>query len=184
MRKGLTAKQEKDLNELKKTYSNYKLLELIDFARLRSPEVFPYEHKSRLYKQVTNVILQYMNDFVLTFDKLPKSYREKILLDTQFTSFIDQFTIWGKDMKKKQSDSEEQYTFLLYSKFFNIGVQGLINSMPIQFQPYLKNEIKPFLMLMQSIANFSLMMNPKLKYPSLSPPSFLFTDRETSSMSY
>ena len=172
MRKILNGKQEKKLDEIKKTYPNLKLIDHNEFVRLHHPEIFPITNESRFYREVSNKILQSFDDFHYAFLKLPSSYKIKILTSRDFSDFINMITSQDYVLKKSE-DNEKAFTFLLYQNFFNIGIKGLIETMPREFQTYLNDQMRPILSLMHSIAEYSLKMNPKSKVHSFTMPEII-----------
>ena len=172
MRKILNGKQEKKLDEIKKTYPNLKLIDHNEFVRLHHPEIFPITNESRFYREVSNKILQSFDDFHYAFLKLPSSYKIKILTSRDFSDFINLITSQDYVLKKSE-DYEKAFTFLLYQNFFNIGIKGLIETMPREFQTYLNDQMRPILSLMHSIAEYSLKVNPKSKVHLFTMPEII-----------
>ena len=172
MKKRQTAKQEKKLEEIKKTYPDLKLIDHNEFVKLHHPDIFPISNESRFYREVSNKILQSFSDFHYAFLKLPSSYKIKILTSRDFSDFINMITSQDYVLKKSE-DYEKAFTFLLYQNFFNIGIKGLIETMPREFQTYLNDQMRPILSLMHSIAEYSLKMNPKSKVHSISIPTII-----------
>ena len=102
MRKRQNAKQEKELDNLKKTYSKYKLTSHLDLARLEISETFPYKNKPRVYKDVTDSILQLFEDIQIVFHHLPLSYKTKIIADSNFNRLLENYifpTLKQKEQK-------------------------------------------------------------------------------------
>jgi len=166
-------KQNKELDEIKNTYPNLNLITYLEFGRLYNPEIFNYQHQNRLFRQVTDKTLQSLDDFFYAFKKLPQSYKEEIILSSQFSSMIkmvfsaDQFT--QKTIQKKDDTTEEEHnpiTIDIYQKFFNIGVEGLIKTLAPEFSSYLKSEMKPLLLLMLAISKTTTTKKPiSLEFP-------------------
>ena len=50
---------------------------------------------------------------------------------------------------------------------FNIGLEGLIKSMPQEFQNYISSQLKPMFELMQSISRFTGTQVPYVHYPDI-----------------
>ncbi len=175
MKKGRNAKQEQYLDSLKTTCPNLKLVSYEDLARLREPELFPYKNKTRLYNRVKDSILQTFFEFAYTFDHLPSSDKREIMTNSNFVGLMNNITRFSKDVEKLQkSDEPEKYfAFVMYQNFFTMGLEGLISTMPNEFRPYLETQIKPIMLLMQSIAKHSKRLNPKSKVPLLIYPQVL-----------
>jgi len=175
MKKGLNAKQEGNLMNLKKTLPELSLASYEDLARLRDPEIFPYKNKSRLHNRVKESILKSFLESAYAFQHLPSSDKREIMTSHLFHNLMNNFINSSKDVEKLQkSDEPEKYfAFVMYQNFFTIGIEGLIATMPNEFRPHLENEIKPILLLMQSIAKYSKRQNPKSKVPHIIYPKVL-----------
>lgn len=173
MRKGHTAKQEKEIEGLTQTFKGYRLTEFWDFVRLRDPITFPYAHKSRLNNNATTDILQSLKDFIQIFSHLEDSYKYKILSSNELTGFLNEIFRNAKVVEKKQEmeKPEKLFSVSLYNKFLILAIDGLISSMPEEFRIYLRKEIKPFLELMISIGKFGQRIDPKIKTPTVYLPS-------------
>ena len=157
------------LEEIKKTYPNLRIIDHNEFARFHHPEIFPITNESRFYKEVSNKILQFFSDYHYAFLKLPSSYKIKILISSEFSRFIQ--TISSQDyLLEKSQENEKNFDFILYQNFFSIGINGLIKTMPHEFQAFLHDQMKPILSLMQSIAVYSLKINPKSKVELIAMP--------------
>ncbi len=167
MQKVPNAQQEYLLSALKQTFPKLKLVSYEDLARLRDPKLFPYKNKSRLYNRVKDNIMQALFDFDYTFHHLPSSDRREIMSSRNFTDFMKMIIRFSSDVKKLQKldESEKAFAFVIYQNFFTMGIEGLIATMPEEFRPYLQNQIKPIMFLMQSIAKHSQRVNPKSKIP-------------------
>jgi hypothetical protein len=172
-----------------------KLIERIEYYRLSDPKNFPYEHQNRLCRTVTDKILQSLLDFHYAFRFLPESYKKEIIQSPEFSSFMSNiFSVGQVEIEKLDKETEyppsqnektvdekvvnekttnNTITTNLYQKFFNIGLDGLIKTLPQDFIPHLQNEIKPLLMLMIAISK-----NTKSKYPvQLEFPTWVYDNR-------
>lgn len=158
MRKRQNAKQEKELDNLKETFSEYKLTNYLDLARLRISKTFPYENKPRIYREVSKSILQSFEDMQLIFHFLPLSYRTKIIADSRFHRLLTEQIFPSLKQKEQKIDKDSESTkyesYVIYQSMFTIGIEGLIRSMPTGFQNYLLNQITPLMQLMESITLF------------------------------
>ena len=189
--KVISEAQKKKMDEAKEHYPWLQIISHEQFGQLFYPDLFPVSNKPRLYKNVQNNIEVFLQSFHYAFIRLPFSYQDKILLSRNFDSVINQVfrrleSLESVKKFKKTSDGKgkfaQDYSYQIYQKFFNIGLEGLIKTMPPAFAPYLKSQIKPLLLLMLSIANFSKSVEPSMM-PNLNFPTFLFSDRETNPMS-
>jgi len=175
MKKRLTSKQEKIFNDIKKTYPNLTLIKPIEFARLFYPNDFPFENKPRLYREVTEKVIQFFDDYHYATRQLPTSYKVKILTsrgyDDCIQSIIRDMTYVNK--KQKSEEPDKRISFMMYHNIFNIGIEGLIKSMPEVFRNTLQDQIRPVLLLMQSITQFTLQSSSKKKVPLVTVPDFM-----------
>lgn len=158
---------ERQIIEIKNTYPKMKLISPIEFGRLWHPKDFPYGNQARLHKDVKDKILQNFYDFHYAFEKLPNSYKDEIILSGEFKSVTQKIFDYSKWAERNKSDEKpiQSLSYALYLDFFTIGIDGLINSMPQEFQRYLTNEMKPILALMQSISKYAKTIDPKLNIP-------------------
>ena len=175
MRKGQTAKQEKILNDMKKTHPNLTLIKPIEYGRLFYPDDFPFENKPRLYREVTDKVIQTFNDYHYATRELPMSYKVKIITSRGFDDCIKSIieNMSYVDKKQKSEEPEKRLSFMMYYNFFNFGIEGLIKSMPEEFRYTLQDQIRPVLLLMQSITRFTLQSGSKKKVPFVHAPDFM-----------
>jgi hypothetical protein len=188
----ISEEQNKLLKGEEKALPWLKIISYEQHCQLIRPELFPVSNKPRLYKNVQNNIIDFLKSFPYAFSRLPSSYQDKIILGQDFNLALNQvlgrFEFLSKTKSKtiKESDGKEksvrEFTYQLYQKFFNLGLDGLIKTMPPEFQPYLKSQIKPLLLLMLSIARYSKTTDPFL-IQNLNFPSFVFSDRDVGAMS-
>jgi len=162
--KGLTSKQEKELDVIKKTFTGYEFTDYLTLARLRQPKIFPYAKKNRLYKDVSEKIIRSWRNIGDFFHYLPESYRKEIISSKGFESlFMTQIfstlhnEVSKKRMQRKHKDADvnEETLFRLYQTFLRIGYHGLIKLMPSEFGHYLSNQMEPTINLMRSITEYN-----------------------------
>ena len=175
MKKGQDAKQEGILDKIKETYPNLTLIKPIEFARLFHPKDFPFENKPRLYREVTEKVIQSFNDYHYATRELPTSYKVKILTSRSFNDCLQSIIrdITYVDKKQKSEEPEKQLSFIMYYNFFSAGIEGLIKSMPKEFRYTLQDQIRPTLLLMQSITKFAIQSDSKKKVPFIHAPDFM-----------
>jgi len=170
MRKQRTARQEKVLDDLKKVFPVPILCNYEDLARLRHPEIWKISNESRFYNKLAENILHSWDDINNIFHLLPESTKKKIiaskefdtLFTTQILSHLEQ-ELKKKERQKKLKESEEDIFLLykLYSTFLRIGLNGVVNLMPVEFGHILRTQIKPTFDLMNSITSYSERIAPK-----------------------
>ncbi len=175
MKKGQDAKQEGILDEIKETHPNLTLIKPIEFARLFYPKDFPFENKPRLYREVTEKVIQSFNDYHYATRELPTSYKVKIITSRGFNDCLKSIfrDMPYVDKKQKSEEPDKRLSFMMYYYFFNIGIEGLIKSMPEEFRYTLQDQIRPVLLLMQSITRFTLQSGSKKKVPFVHAPDFM-----------
>ncbi len=175
MKKGQTAKQEKILMEIKKTHPKLTLIKPLEFARLFHSEDFPFENKPRLHREVTEKVIQFFDDYHYATRELPTSYKVKIITSRGFSDCLNSIIrdMSYVDKKQKSEEPEKQLSFMMYYNFFSLGIEGLIKSMPEEFRYTLQDQIRPALLLMQSITRFTLQSDSKKKVPFVHAPDFM-----------
>ena len=181
----------KETEAQKKTNPNMKLIERIEYYRLSDPKNFPYKHQHRLCREVADKILQSLTDFHYAFRYLPESYKKEIIQSPEFSTFMHNIFFVGQVEMKGLNEAENPpssnektknntITTNLYQKFFNLGIDGLIRTLPQDFSAYLKTEMKPLLLLMLAISKTT-----KSKYSvNLEFPVWVYTDRDSSPYSF
>ena len=175
MKKGQDAKQEGILDEIKETHPNLTLIKPIEFARLFYPKDFHFENKPRLYREVTEKVIQSFNDYHYATRELPTSYKVKIITSRGFNDCLQSIfrDMAYVDKKQESEEPDKQLSFMMYYNFFNIGIEGLIKSMPEEFRYTLQDQIRPVLLLMQAITRFTLQSGSKKKVPFVHAPDFM-----------
>ena len=101
VRKRLTAKQEKELREFRKSFPRYKLSKLLDLARFMRPEIFPYSKQNRLNRDMKNGILEHLNDIEIIMSRLTKKQKRDILTHDQFNRTLGQFFEIARQIQTK-----------------------------------------------------------------------------------
>ena len=106
-----------------------------------------------------------------------KKFFSLFFLDEKFLIFLDDEVIKGtlkkKDSKKKQDDVKKHELFQLYMNLFNIGIEGLLETMPSDFHHYLATQLKPIFNLMQSISMYSNSITGSKEFPYIKYPQIL-----------
>ena len=175
MKERQTARQKGILEDIEKTYPNLTLIKPIEFARLFHPKDFPFENKPRLYREVTEKVIQSFNDYHYATRELPTSYKVKIITSRSFNDCLKSIfrDMAYVDKKQKSEEPDKRLSFIMYYNFFNFGIEGLIKSMPEEFRYTLQDQIRPVLLLMQSITRFTLQSGSKKKVPFVHAPDFM-----------
>lgn len=163
--KVISENQKRRITELKKQHPHLKIIDYDQFGKLFEPDTFPYKNKNRLYQDVSVSIDHFLDSFHYAFRELPFSYKNKIMASGNFNRFLDTvFTQFEYASTQKKDHDFQDHSFKVYLKLFEIGINGMIKTMPSEFQPYLKNQLKPTLSLMTLVGKYE---NLPFKYPSL-----------------
>ena len=194
MRKRLTAKQEKELREFRKSFPRYKLSKLLDLARFIRPEIFPYSKQNRLNRDMKNGILEHLKDIEIIMSRLTKKQKRDILTHEQFNRTLGQFFEIARQIQTKPiikttkgkkeivgyqvntSSIENLQSVVMFENFFNIGLMGLIDSMPYEFRDYLISQAKPMVQLMYAMTKqYNSLSRKKIPMPKF--PDILLIDK-------
>ena len=194
VRKRLTAKQEKELREFRKSFPRYKLSKLLDLARFIRPEIFPFYKKNKLNRDMKNGIIEHLNDIEVIMSRLSKKHKREILTHDQFNRTLDQFFSIARQIQTKpiiktkkgkkeivgyelQTATEDNLSsVIMFQNFFNIGFQGLIDTMPNEFRDYLISQTKPIVQLMYAMTKqYNSLSRNKIPMPKF--PDILVHDK-------
>jgi len=180
--------QETAIEWLKATHPEFRTTTRLNILRLREPKNFPYEHQSRLHKYVTENLIEVFHELNSYFYYLPVKNRMKIFQSVDFNRFVTSEWLQtlhaydvqnaelkktkaksrkDKTKKKKEYDVNQALSYQNYQNMFNIGLEGLIKSMPQEFQSYISEQLKPMFKLMQSISRFTGSQVPYVHYPDM-----------------
>jgi len=178
------------------THPKFRTTKRINLLRLREPKKFLYENKPRLNEEVTEDLIEVFNELNSYFYLIPVKNRMRVLQSTGFNRFVTEewlVTLQANDIqiaelkktkektksketktkKTKSKKDKDEYdvnqalSYQNYQNLFNIGLEGLIKSMPEEFQNYISNELKPMFKLMQSISRFTGSKVPYVHYPDM-----------------
>ncbi len=169
MRKQLTGKQIKEMQWYKDNLPTHTELEVLLLMRIRNPKNFPYSKPHELHNKSASLIEEKLSYIMMMMHLIPKKLQQSILADTNFLRFVtdDILGPMEKELKKKQllkkkrqTDKDEIYEnmdklYEMYKKFFNIGITGLKDMMPSEFENYLDKQINPILELMNGIGTYT-----------------------------
>ena len=173
---------------LKDTHPEFRTTKRMNLLRLREPKKFPYKNMPRLYDEVTEDLIKVFHELNSYFYYLPVKNRMKIFQSSDFNRFVTSewlqtlqiYDVQNAELKKtksksrkdklkkkKEYDVNQALSYQNYQNMFNIGLEGLINSMPQEFQSYISSQLKPMFKLMQSISRFTGSQVPYVHYPDM-----------------
>ncbi len=168
--------QDPGLAWLKDTHPEFRTTKRINLLRLREPKKFPYENKVRLDNEVTKDLIEVFSELNTYFYYLPVKNRMKVFQSREFTRFVTEqwlVTLDANDVQISEQKKSGEYNasqdlaYQNYLNLFNIGLEGLIKTMPEEFQNYISSQLKPMFKLMQSIAKFAGKDVPYIHYPAM-----------------
>jgi len=161
---------------LKDTHPEFRTTKRINLLRLREPKKFPYENKVRLHNEVTKDLIEVFSELNTYFYYLPVKNRMKVFQSREFTRFVTEqwlVTLDANDVQISEQKKSGEYNasqdlaYQNYLNLFNIGLEGLIKTMPEEFQNYISSQLKPMFKLMQSIAKFAGKDVPYIHFPNM-----------------
>ena len=193
MRKRQTSREEKELDDFKKSFPKYKLSSLIKLARLVRPDNFVITGKDVLYRDMKKGVIESLNDIEVVVSRLPKKQQKEILTHDQFYRTLEQFFKTARDIQTKpivkttkgrkeivgfelQKATEENLSSaVMFQNFFNIGISGIVNTMPIEFRNFLISQLKPIVELMYAMTKqYNSLSRNKIPMPKF--PDILLLD--------
>jgi len=180
--------QNVEIKWLINTHPEFRTTKRMNLLRLRDPKKYPYKNMPRLYDDVTDDVVEVFHELNSYFYYLPVKNRMKIFQSESFNRFVtsewlstlQSYDIQNAELKKSKSKSRKTKTkqkkeydvnqalsYQSYQNMFNIGLEGLIKSMPQEFQNYISSQLKPMFKLMQSISRFTGTQVPYVHYPDM-----------------
>ena len=175
LRNRQTAKQEKELTKLKKDHSRFKLSKHEKLGRFLYPEIFPYANQERLKRDFKEGVIEELNDVEIVFPSLSSKHQQEILTSDQFMRTM-RIILDSADKIKPKNESDNFSSSVMYQNFFNVGFEGLIKTMPKEFQEHLISQVKPIIQLMYAITkNYNKLSKNKIPEPQF--PNILLIDK-------
>ena len=156
MGKNTTLREDKVLEQLKKSIPTYSFGNYLDMARLIQPVNFPYKNRSRLESEFTKGIKQSLFDITLLMQYLSKKNLSDILTSHEFNNHIKRIMDFAKHHKV-----DEDYMVSFYSNMIQFGVQGITKHMPREFTPLIEEHLQPLTRLLTSITAYSKQVGKK-----------------------
>jgi hypothetical protein len=150
MVKNTTSREDKVLKQLKKAFPTYSFGNYLDMGRLIQPQSFDYKNRSRLEKEFTEKIIQQIADITLLIRYLNAKHKAEILTSGEFNEFmkgIMDLSRFGK--------IDKDYLASFYPNMVKHGIKGITNNLPQEFAPLIEEHLKPLLLLLSSITNYS-----------------------------
>ena len=150
MVKNTTSREDKVLKQLKKAFPTYSFGNYIDMARLIQPQSFDYKNRSRLEKEFTEKIIQQIADITLLIQYVNAKHKAEILTSDEFNNFMTRIMDFSRFDKVDQD-----YLASFYPNMVKHGIKGITNNLPNEFTALIEEHLKPLLLLLSSITNYS-----------------------------
>ena len=150
MVKNTTSREDKVLKHLKKAFPTYGFGNYLDMARLIQPDNFEYKNRSRLEKEFTEKIIQQIADITLLIQYVNAKHKAEILTSDEFNNFMTRIMDFSRFNKV-----DEDYLASFYPNMVKHGIKGITNNLPQEFTALIEEHLKPLLLLLSSITNYS-----------------------------
>ena len=150
MVKNTTSREDKVLKQLKKAFPTYSFGNYLDMARLIQPNNFEYKNRSRLEKEFTEKIIQQIADITLLIQYVNAKHKAEILTSDEFNNFMTRIMDFSRFNKV-----DEDYLASFYPNMVKHGIKGITNNLPQEFTALIEEHLKPLLLLLSSITNYS-----------------------------
>ena len=150
MVKNTTSREDKVLKDIKKAFPTYSFGNYLDMARLIQPNNFDYKNRSRLEKEFTEKIIQQIADITLLIQYVNAKHKAEILTSDEFNNFMTRIMDFSRFNKV-----DEDYLASFYPNMVKHGIKGITNNLPQEFTALIEEHLKPLLLLLSSITNYS-----------------------------
>ena len=150
MVKNTTSREDKVLKDIKKAFPTYSFGNYLDMARLIQPNNFEYKNRSRLEKEFTEKIIQQIADITLLIQYVNAKHKAEILTSDEFNNFMTRIMDFSRFNKV-----DEDYLASFYPNMVKHGIKGITNNLPQEFTALIEEHLKPLLLLLSSITNYS-----------------------------
>ena len=150
MVKNTTSREDKVLKQIKKAFPTYSFGNYLDMARLIQPDNFEYKNRSRLEKEFTEKIIQQIADITLLIQYVNAKHKAEILTSDEFNNFMTRIMDFSRFNKV-----DEDYLASFYPNMVKHGIKGITNNLPQEFTALIEEHLKPLLLLLSSITNYS-----------------------------
>jgi hypothetical protein len=169
MKKVRTSGDDSVLEEIKETFPFYKLSSYENLVRIKNPEArAKISHPSRFWNERSREVLNAVNDINDTFYHFPVKQKLKIVTSKHYERLLDEIFLVldnkifsTKDINTKQSLNEFALMMKLSERFLKLGLKGIENTMPDEFDQILEAKIQDIMLHVQSITKLTERMSGK-----------------------
>jgi hypothetical protein len=156
------SKYDSVLDEVEKTYPNYSLCSYENLGRITGK--LEITNPSRFWNERCREMLQAINDINVIFHRYPDSYKSKMLVSPQFQGFFHSqlFPYLSPKIQDQKNASSEDTAMMIKicSNFLQIGLSGILKSMPSDFTHILEPKIQEIFSLMEAINQYTNRIAP------------------------
>ena len=150
------------LIELKKTYPNYSLCSYENLGRVTRK--FKITNSSRFWNERCEEVLKPIHDINQTFHYFPEIYQEKLIFSKELKVLFETniFPHLGKKIKDMKDPEPKDTAIMikLCSRFMNIGLTGMLQTMPSDFTHILATKVQELFTLMNAINQYAERIAP------------------------
>lgn len=161
MEEGHVSRLENEMIDIEKQFSSHKLLTMRNLTYLLKPDIFNElgrTQKAKIMKEVKENCMQALKELSHVMQFLPRKQSSEILVSKQFEYFM---TII-QDFKFLDQKIQNEHAQTIYSNFVQLGLRGISNSMPRQFDQVVRDMVRPILQLLIAISETEIKDVPKL----------------------
>jgi|TARA_B110000263_G_C15075481_1_gene403830 hypothetical protein len=150
------------LKHLEKTYPDFKLCSYENLGRLNYQQKImnPY----RFWNERSREVIKSIHEINVTLHRFPDKHIMKIIASPTFESlfFSQVFPYLEKKIHDTKKPNPEEMVMMikLCDKFLKIGLEGMKQTMPDEFQQLLQVKYDEFMSLMQAINQHSKKLSP------------------------
>ena len=132
----------------------FTIVDTLDAARLWDPKQYPYENKSRLYRDITDGCIDALDQIWKLMGALHVQYQKEILRQDSVR------TIRGMVLEKLREDAYSRKPFdpaevAYHAQLLQDSIQAFKLMMPAQFTELIEHQLKPFLLLLDSTSELA-----------------------------
>ena len=157
------SKHDSVLDQLEKTYPTHTLCSYENLGRITGE--FKITNKPRFWNERCEEVLSAIQDFNVTFHRYPEKYKMKMIVSPQFESMFHSqiFPFLEHKIRYTKNPKPEHTTMMikLCGMYLKLGLDGMKETMPSEFQYIIQTKFDDIMMLMDSINQYTKRLAPK-----------------------
>ena len=161
MTKSHNLRLEKEKLKIEKLFTSHKLTNMKNLTYLVRPALFKelsQGQQSKILNEVKENCMQALKELSHVMQFLPKKQSSEILVSKQFEYFMTVI----QDFRFLDKKIQNEHAQTIYSNFVQLGLRGISNSMPRQFDMVVRDMVRPILQLLIAISETEIKGAPKL----------------------